>query len=248
MPDSQITQKNGTKATQTTAIEPKQSNEDQTTQTEPASNNSAETVSSSSSLHHNNAVHQGSPKEPTSEIPAKPNVTRTTTNASDAGPVYSAFSPSQKRFVVFMASWAGFFSPVSGQIYFPALPSLARDLNVSNTLINLTLVSYMLAQGLAPTFIGDLADNTGRRAAYAVCFLIYIAANLGLALQNSYAALFVLRIFQSAGSSGTIAMASAVVSDVATASERGTYMGYTLAGSLIGPALGTTPPEIVREM
>lgn len=33
-------------------------------------------------------------------------------------------------------------------------------------------------------------------------------------------------------------MASGVVSDVATASERGAYMGFTLAGSLLGPAIG----------
>lgn len=58
---------------------------------------------------------------------------------------YSVFTRSQKRFIVFMASWAGFFSPVSSQIYFPALNTLAEDLNVSNSLINLTLTSYMVS-------------------------------------------------------------------------------------------------------
>ncbi len=172
------------------------------------------------------------------KIQPRQDLNRTTTNASTIGPVHSVFSRNQKRFIVFMASWAGFFSPVSGMIYFPALNALASDLRVSNTLINLTLTSYMIFQGLAPTFIGDLADTAGRRLAYAVCFIIYIGANIGLALQNSYAALFVLRCIQSSGSSGTIAMASGVVSDVATASERGSYMGYTLAGSLVGPAIG----------
>ena len=167
-----------------------------------------------------------------------PDLIRTTTTASSAGPVHSVFTTNQKRFIVFMASWAGFFSPVSGQIYFPALNALSTDLKVSNTLINLTLTSYMIFQGLAPTLIGDLADTMGRRPAYFACFIIYIAANIGLALQNSYAALFVLRCFQSSGSSGTIAMASGVVSDIATASERGSYMGFTLAGSLLGPAVG----------
>jgi hypothetical protein len=64
--------------------------------------------------------------------------------ATDAGPMYSVFTKNQKIFIVFMASWAGFFSPVSGQIYFPALNALARDLHVSNSLINLTLTSYMV--------------------------------------------------------------------------------------------------------
>lgn len=161
-------------------------------------------------------------------------LTKTTTN----GPVYSVFTPSQKHFIIFMASWAGFFSPVSATIYLPALNPLAEELHVSNTLINLTLTSYMIFQGLAPAFIGALADNLGRRPAYTICFIIYIAANIGLALQDSYAALMVLRCVQSSGSSATIAMASAVVADVATPSERGSYMGFTLAGSLLGPALG----------
>ncbi|KAJ5172605.1 hypothetical protein N7492_005198 [Penicillium capsulatum] len=151
---------------------------------------------------------------------------------------YSVFTVSQRRYIVFMASWAGFFSPVSSQIYFPALNTLARDLHVSNALINLTLTSYMIFQGLSPMFIGDFADKAGRRPAYIVCFTIYMLANLGLALQNSYAALFVLRCLQSAGSSTTIALSAAVVSDVATASSRGSYMGFVTAGSLLGPSVG----------
>ena len=166
-----------------------------------------------------------------------PELTRTRTDAS-AGPPYSVFTKGQKQFIIFMASWAGFFSPVSANIYFPALNVLAKDLKVSNSLINLTLTSYMIFQGLAPSFIGPIADSMGRRPAYTICFVIYIVANIGLALQNSYAALFVLRCLQSTGSSATIAMASAVVADVATPSERGSYMGYVLAGSLTGPALG----------
>ena len=71
-----------------------------------------------------------------------------------------------------------------------------------------------------------------------MCFVLYIAANTGLALQDSYAALFVLRCLQSSGSSGTIALSSGVCSDIATAAERGSYMGFVTAGSLLGPAVG----------
>lgn len=87
-------------------------------------------------------------------------------------------------------------------------------------------------------FVGDFADKAGRRPAYLVCFLIYIAANIGLALQDNFAALFVLRCLQSAGSSTTIALSAGVVSDIAIAAERGSYMGFVTAGSLLGPAMG----------
>lgn len=96
--------------------------------------------------HSPNIDHGSLQRIPTREDPTRSQsgrVERVSTNAS-VGPVHSVFSKNQKLFIIFMASWAGFFSPVSGQIYFPALNPLAQDLHVSNSLINLTLTSYMV--------------------------------------------------------------------------------------------------------
>ena len=71
-----------------------------------------------------------------------------------------------------------------------------------------------------------------------ICFVIYIGANIGLALLQNYPSLLILRMLQSSGSSGTVALANAVVSDVATSAERGTAMGYAQMGALVGPAFG----------
>ena len=91
-----------------------------------------------------------------------------------AGTAYSVFSDRQRKFIVIVVACAGFFSPLSANIYFPALNALSRDLKVSNELINLTLTSYMIFQGLAPTIFGDLADMIGRRPVYILGFVIYI--------------------------------------------------------------------------
>jgi MFS family permease len=69
-------------------------------------------------------------------------------------------------------------------------------------------------------------------------FTLFIAANIGLALQTNFVALLILRMLQSAGSSGTTVLSSAVVSDVATRQERGSYIGLAALGSSMGPALG----------
>jgi MFS family permease len=50
-------------------------------------------------------------------------------------------------------------------------------------------------------FIGSFSDKNGRRPAYFICFIIYLGANIGLALQSSYPALVILRCLQSSGSS-----------------------------------------------
>lgn len=155
--------------------------------------------------------------------------------AESTGPPYSVFTLKEKRLIIFLTAWAGFFSPLSANIYFPALNALAADLHVSNSLINLTLTSYMIFQGIAPTIFGDLADGAGRRPAYLIGFTIYIAANIGIATQNSFAALFVLRCLQSTGSSATVALGSGVVADISTSAERGTYMGWATAGKSTSP-------------
>lgn len=111
-------------------------------------------------------------------------------------PPYSIYTSHQKAFIVFMSAVGGFTSPLSANTYLPALPIMADFLNVSGTLINLTVTAFLIFQGLAPSFYGDLADIAGRRPAYLVSFVVYIAANIGLATQSSYAALFVLRCLQ----------------------------------------------------
>lgn len=167
------------------------------------------------------------------DLPELESLHTATTNS----PPWSIFTKGQKRFIVFMVALAGFFSPLSANIYFPALNSLARDFNVSSGVINLTLTSYMIFQGLAPTIFGDLADMAGRRPAYIIGFVIYISACIGIALCDSYAALLVLRCLQSSGSSGTIALASGVVADIATSAERGVWMGWATSGPMIAPAI-----------
>ena len=67
--------------------------------------------------------------------------------------------------------------------------------------------------------------------------MIYIGANVGLALQNEYAALMVLRCVQSVGSSGMVAMGSGVAADCVTSAERGAYIGFMSVGTVLGPSL-----------
>jgi len=60
----------------------------------------------------------------------------------------------------------------------------------------------MIIAGIAPAIIGDMADMTGRRIVYLLTIGLYCAANIGLAVQSSWTALFVLRMLQSAGGAG----------------------------------------------
>ncbi|RFU24180.1 hypothetical protein B7463_g12159, partial [Scytalidium lignicola] len=160
---------------------------------------------------------------------------------------YSSFTLWQKRSIILAATLGAFFSPFSAQIYFPALNTLSEELHVSPSKINLTITTYMILQGIAPSFVGAFSDNAGRRPAYIICFVIYIAADIALALQSNYVALLILRMVQSAGSSGTVALANAVVADCVTSAERGMYIGITSLTNILAPSIGPILGGIISQ-
>ncbi|KAL6713148.1 hypothetical protein ACLMJK_009269 [Lecanora helva] len=163
------------------------------------------------------------------------------------GEQFSIFSSTQKRAIAVAGSCAAFFSPASSNIYFPALVTIARDVHVSLSQINLTITTYQIVQGIAPMLVAGFSDSAGRRPAYLICFVVYTAANLGLALQSSFASLLGLRLLQSAGSSGMVALAIALVGDVCVSSERGTYIAWATAMDLIGPAVAPIAGGLISQ-
>ncbi|PQE17372.1 MFS multidrug transporter protein [Rutstroemia sp. NJR-2017a BVV2] len=156
---------------------------------------------------------------------------------AELSPPYSIFVSRQKLAIITLASIGAAFSGLAGNIYFPAIPILSRSLNTTPELINLTVTSYMIMQGLSPTIWGALSDVHGRKITYLCTFTVFIGACIGLAETQTFAQLVVLRCLQSAGSASTIAVGAGVMGDITTREERGGYMGYFQAGNLVPVAL-----------
>jgi hypothetical protein len=57
---------------------------------------------------------------------------------------HSIYTQNQKRLMVVAAAVASTFSPITGNIYLPALNSVAHDLKVSNSVVTLTVTFYMV--------------------------------------------------------------------------------------------------------
>ncbi|KAI9848523.1 MAG: hypothetical protein M1837_007192 [Sclerophora amabilis] len=184
------------------------------------------------------AMPSGHEKSLREEVPSH----RETETAEQDQRPYTIFTAKQKACISYAASVSAMFSGLSSFIYYPAITALSESLHVSTEAINLTITSYLVVSGIAPAILGDMADQTGRRPVSLIAFTLYFAANVGLALQNSYTALVILRCLQSAGASGTIAIAYGVIADIAPPAERGSYvgilMGFTNAAPCLGPVIG----------
>lgn len=95
--------------------------------------------------------------EPASEQPVEENT----------APKYSIFTTWEKRYIVLGAAMAAFFSPLTAQIYLPALNLLAKDFNITESQANLTVTTYMVwflqivcvLRANVPNFITDISRN-----------------------------------------------------------------------------------------
>ncbi|EOA88754.1 uncharacterized protein SETTUDRAFT_159944 [Exserohilum turcica Et28A] len=153
---------------------------------------------------------------------------------------YTVFSKGMRIWIVALVSVSALISPFGVAMFLPALNTLSDVLHITPVQVNLSVTTFMIAQGIAPTIFGTLSDNSGRRLTFIICFVIFCVANVGLALQTSYVALLLLRMLQAVGGTAAIALSMAVVADISTSANRGTYMGYAQAGILVGPAFGPT--------
>ncbi|KAE8145243.1 MFS general substrate transporter [Aspergillus avenaceus] len=155
---------------------------------------------------------------------------------------YHVFGRSRKLQMVLLVSMAAIFSPLSSNIYFPALEVVSESLDVSMSLATLTITIYMIVQGVTPTFWGSISDVVGRRLVFIGTFIVYIVANILLAVSANYGELMAFRALQAAGSAATISIGAGVIGDITTSAERGSLVGIfggvRMLGQGIGPVIG----------
>ncbi|MCJ1380009.1 Dityrosine transporter 1 [Xylographa soralifera] len=154
-------------------------------------------------------------------------------------PQYTAFTPGRQRFIILVVTAAGFFGPLAGNIYLPALPVLQDQFNTSATSINATVSVFMGVLAVAPLLWASLADYGGRKPLYMISLLIFIGANILLAaLPANLAALFILRIVQGFGAASVLSLGAGTVADITEPKRRASQMSIVLLGPQLGPVLG----------
>ncbi|OCF45038.1 hypothetical protein I317_01089 [Kwoniella heveanensis CBS 569] len=172
--------------------------------------------------------------QPTPFPPLRP----TTTSASSRP--YSSFSKSTKIMIVALGGLAGAFSPISSNIFVPAIPTLSNAFHKSESAISQAVTIYLIFQAITPSFFGSMSDSFGRRPVYIATLIVYLGANIGLALcpTNAYWLLLVMRALQATGGSAVISIGYGCVADVSEPRERGKYSAAFQVGAMSGPAFG----------
>jgi len=89
--------------------------------------------------------------------------------------------------------------PLSGfatDIYLPALPAMAKDLQVSASAIQLSLVLFMFSIGVSQLFIGSILDSFGRFKISTFALALFSLTSFAIATTDNIHVIYVMRIIQ----------------------------------------------------
>ncbi|MFA6409734.1 MAG: multidrug effflux MFS transporter [Gammaproteobacteria bacterium] len=123
-------------------------------------------------------------------------------------------------------------------LYVPSLPIIADYFHVSESLIQLTISSYMLSYALGQFFLGVLSDTIGRRKILLFSSLTFILASFIAPFSSSIYILIVCRFLQGLGTAGMAVTIRAVAVDYFTGSSIAKAMNNISIGWSLGPILG----------
>ncbi len=103
--------------------------------------------------------------------------------------------------------------PLAIDMYLPAFPAMAAELNTTTGYIERTLAGYLLGLAIAQLFYGPIADRYGRRTTLTLGLTIFIAASFGCAQSTSAPELTMWRIAQAFGGAACMVVPRAVIRD-----------------------------------
>ncbi len=129
------------------------------------------------------------------------------------------------------------FTPLSIDLYLPALPVIAVDLHGTAGDIQLTLSAFMIAFGLGQIFYGPAGDRFGRRPVILGGLSVYVVVSIGCAFADEAMHLVVLRLFQGLAACGSVVLARTMVRDLAEREQAARAMSLMMACSSIAPML-----------
>jgi DHA1 family bicyclomycin/chloramphenicol resistance-like MFS transporter len=126
---------------------------------------------------------------------------------------------------------AATLAPVSLDMLAPSLPGISADLGASPQAIELTIYSFLIGYGVAPSFWGPVSDRIGRRPIMFTGMLIYTLSTLVGAFAGDIDWLIAARFIQGIGGGAGATMARAIIRDLYGAS--GTTRGMARMLSLM---------------
>jgi DHA1 family bicyclomycin/chloramphenicol resistance-like MFS transporter len=127
--------------------------------------------------------------------------------------------------------------PLTIDMYLPALPAIADDLNTSSSAVQLTLAGTLVGLALGQLIIGPLSDIVGRRLPLIVGTGVHILASVACIVAPNIAVLGGLRVVQGLGAAAAAVVAMAIVRDLFSGRAAATVLSRLMLVMGVAPVL-----------
>lgn len=150
-------------------------------------------------------------------------------------------NPNRLWMVLLLGSLAA-FGPLSIDMYLPALPILANDLNASASISQLSLTAFLIGLAAGQIVAGPLSDTKGRRGPLMAGLSIFAAASILCMVMPSIWGLVFMRFVQGAAAATGIVISRAVIRDMYSGAELTKFFALTMlvngAAPILAPIIG----------
>ena len=127
--------------------------------------------------------------------------------------------------------------PLTIDMYLPALPAIADDLNTPSSAVQLTLAGTLVGLALGQLVIGPLSDIVGRRLPLIVGTGVHILASVACIVAPNIAVLGGLRVVQGLGAAAAAVVAMAIVRDLFSGRAAATVLSRLMLVMGVAPVL-----------
>ena len=139
------------------------------------------------------------------------------------------------------ATVLGFLSiPLSGFIadmYIPSLPSIAQDLQISESQVQLSLTLFFLSIGISQFFAGSILDSIGRYRPTLIALTFVGLSSILIANTGSIELIYLMRIIQGMAIAVVVVAKRAFFVDLYTGDKLKNYLSYFTIIWSCGPIL-----------
>ncbi|RXK18610.1 multidrug effflux MFS transporter [Macrococcus sp. DPC7161] len=129
------------------------------------------------------------------------------------------------------------FGPLSLDMYLPALPKVADDLNTTASNAQLSLTACMIGLAFGQVFVGPLSDLFGRKKPLIIVLVVYAVMSLCAALSGNITFLVIFRFLQGFSGGAGAVISRAISSDLYTGKALTKFLSVLMLVNGLAPIL-----------
>lgn len=127
--------------------------------------------------------------------------------------------------------------PFAIDMYLPALPAIAADLQASTAATQMTLMAFFVAFGVCQIVYGPVSDMVGRKPPLYFGIVVFALGSIGCGLAPSIAWLIFFRFVQGLGAAAVMVIPRAVIRDLHTGVDATRLMSLVMLVFSVSPIL-----------